>query len=86
MFVTENKHTLLIELNREFVYKDIGHGAVFLTKDDVECRGSTVNLDGEIHEGIITYDMTTVLVKEISIEVREENVVNLDNNQELSPS
>lgn len=83
MFVTENKHTLLIELNREFVYKDIGHGAVFLTKDDVEC---TVNLDGEIHEGIITYDMTTVLVKEISIEVREENVVNLDNNQELSPS
>ena len=77
MFVTENKHTLPIKLNLELVYKNIGHGAVVLTKDDVECRGSTFNLGGKIHDGVITYDITTVLVL---VEVGKDKVVNLEDN------
>ena len=34
VFMTESKHTLPLEINRELVYKDIGHGAVVLTKDE----------------------------------------------------
>ena len=86
VFVTENKHTLPIDINRELVYKDIRHEAVVLTKDDVQCRGSTVNLGGEIHDGVISYDTTTVLLKEISVEIGEDKAVNLDNNQELPSS
>ena len=54
--------TAIRRLNLELVYRDIGQGAVVLTKDDVECRGSTFNLGGKIHDGVITYDITTVLV------------------------
>ena len=86
VFVTENKNTLPIEINRELVYKDIGHGEVILTKNDVQCRGSTVDLRGEIHDNVITYDTTTVLIKEIKVEIGEDKVVNLDNNQELPAS
>ena len=56
-------YTLPIEINRELVYKDIRHGWVVLPKDD-ECTGSTVKLDREIHD-VLSYDTTTVLVKEI---------------------
>ena len=68
------------------MYKDIRHGAVVLTKDDVQCQGSTVNLGDEIHDGVISYDTTTVLVKEISVEMGEDKAVNSDNNQELPSS
>ena len=86
VFVTTNKNTLPIELNRELVYKNIGHGEVVLTQNDVQCRGSTVDLLGEIHDNVITYDTTIVLIKEISVEIGEDRVVNLDNNQELPTS
>ena len=83
VFVTENKNTLSIEINRELVYENIGHGEVVLTQNDVQCRGSTVDLLGEIHDNVITYDTTIVLIKEISVEIGEDRVVNLDNNEEL---
>ena len=82
VFMTESKHTLPLEI----VYKDIGHSAVDLTKDDMQCQGSTMILGNEIHYGVIQYDTTTVLVKEISVEMGEDKAVNLDNNQELPSS
>ena len=82
VFMTESKHTLPLEI----VYKDIGHSAVDLTKDDMQCQGSTMILGNEIHYGVIQYDTTTVLVKEISLEMGEDKAVNLDNNQELPSS
>ena len=45
-----------------------------------------MNLGGEIHDGVISYDTTTVLLKEISVEIGEDKAVNLDNNQELPSS
>ena len=83
VFFTKSKHTLPLEINQEL---DIGHGSVILTKDDVQCQGSTVNFGTEIHDSVIQYDTTTVLVKEISVEMGEDKAVNLDNNQELPSS
>ena len=33
-----------------------------MTKVDVKCRGSTVDILGEIHDNVLTYDTTSVLI------------------------
>ena len=69
-----------VPMNTRQTYTVVRHGHLYLTANDVSCRGATITINGETVNGVVESVSVTITVTEIKIEISDNTLTDLDNN------
>jgi len=83
IFHTETGESINIDVNRQYNYKFVQHGKLSISPDNVACQGSTVTINGEQHNSIVSLVTANVEFLEIEVEVDTNSAIDLDSNIKL---
>ena len=82
----EDGNSLNVDINRSYDYKYIEHGKLMLSTDNVGCKGSDVQIHGELHSSVVTLVTVSITIKQVDIEVDIRSAMDLDRNIRLPAS
>ena len=83
VYKREDGNLMNVEKGRPLRYKYLEHGKVTFNPTNVACEGATFNIGGEQHKGIIEYMSIEVMIEEVTIEIDDGSIRDLDANIKL---
>ena len=83
LYKREDGTTVPVQKGQILRYTFLKHGKINLQQDNVNCVGSTFNIQGEEHKGFIEYISAEVQIQEVDIEVSPDEIQDLDANIKL---
>ena len=85
-YIKEDGNSVPIEPNRRIYYKYTEYGSLTWSTDNVACTGSSITVNGQVHNNVLSLVTTEVLIKSISIEINIGQAKDLDSLTDLPPS
>ena len=73
-----------IRVDEKIYYKYIEHGSLTLSENNVECKGSAVQINGETHGSVVTLVSTEVVLETVTLEIDQDVIVDLDLHLQLN--
>ena len=83
VYKREDGALINVQKGRPIRYKYLEHGHLTFNPNNVECQGATFLVNGEQHSGIMQYASLEVLIEEVTIEIDEGSIRDLDANIKL---
>ena len=74
-----------IRIDQKIYYKYIEHGSLTLSENNVECSGSSVQINGETHGSVVTLVSVEISLETVNLEVDTDSIVDLDQHIKLNP-
>ena len=82
-YVREDGTSIPLEVNRRVYYKYVEYGSLTWSTDNVACTGSSITVNGQVHNNVLSLVTAEVLIKTISIEIDIAKAKDLDSFVEL---
>jgi hypothetical protein len=83
LYRTETGSSVTVDINREYNYKFIAHGQIHVSTTNVACEGSSIIINGERHESVVTLVTAHLEFLEVDVEIDNDSAVDLDLNIKL---
>ena len=85
-YVREDGTSVPIEPNRRIFYKFTEYGSLTWSTDNVACTGSSITVNGQVHNNVLSLVTAEVLIKSISIEIDIGKAKDMDSLTDLPSS
>ena len=85
-YIKEDGNSVPIEPNRRIYYKYTEFGSLTWSTDNVACTGSSITVNGQVHNNVLSLVTAEVLIKSISIEIDIGRAKDLDSLTDLPSS
>ena len=77
-YVREDGTSIPLEVNRRVYYKYVEYGSLTWSTDNVACTGSSITVNGQVHNNVLSLNTAEVLIKTVSIEINIAKAKDLD--------
>jgi hypothetical protein len=83
LYRTETGASVTVDINRNYNYKFIQHGKIQASTTNVACEGSSIIINGERHESVVSLVTVHLEFLEVEVEIDNDLAVDLDKNVHL---